>query len=96
MTAAAPASTPQVGWLTTRTTGLRRISRPTMNFCKLPPDRLAASGSRFALRTSNASVARSTVDNVAAVLTKPCWTIPLAAWPVSRAFSESFMRGAVP
>ena len=76
--------------------GLRRISRPTMNFCKLPPDRLAASGSRLALRTSKVSVARSTVASVAAVLTKPCCTMPLAAWPVSSAFSDSFMRGAVP
>ena len=67
-----------------------------MNFCRLPPDRLAASGSRLALRTSKVSVARSTVDRVAAVLTKPCWTMPLAAWPVSSAFSDSFMRGAVP
>ena len=54
MTAAAPASTPQVGWLTTSTPGSRKISRPTMNFCRLPPDRLTASGSRLALRTSKA------------------------------------------
>ena len=27
---------------------------------------------------------------------KPWCTMPLAAWPVSSAFSESFMRGAVP
>ena len=67
-----------------------------MNFCRLPPDRLAASGSRLALRTSKVSVARSTVDKVAAVLTKPWLTIPLAAWPVKSAFSESFILGAVP
>ena len=59
--AAAPASTPQVGWLTTSTPGSRRISRPTMNFCRLPPERLTASGSRLALRTSKALVVRSTV-----------------------------------
>src|SRR5713101_1363099 len=66
MTAAAPASTPQVGWLTTSTAGFRRISRPTTNFCRFPPDRLAASGSRLALRTSKVSVVRSTVLSVAA------------------------------
>jgi len=50
--AAAPASTPQVGWLTISRRGSRKISRPTTNFCKLPPERLTASGSGFALRTS--------------------------------------------
>ena len=39
--AAAPASTPQVGWLTTSTPGLRIISRPTTNFCRLPPESAA-------------------------------------------------------
>ena len=40
--AAAPTSTPQVGWLTISSLGLASISRPTMNFCRLPPDRLLA------------------------------------------------------
>src|SRR5580698_10466387 len=96
MVAAAPASTPHVGWLTIRTPGSRRISRPTMNFCKLPPDRLTASGSRLALRTSKPAVARSTAARVADLSIKPRLTMPLAAWPVSKAFSDNFIRGAVP
>jgi len=58
MCAAAPASTPQVGWLTTMTLGLRSSSRPTMNFCRLPPDNAAASGSGALLRTSMTSMMR--------------------------------------
>jgi hypothetical protein len=42
ISAAAPTSTPQVGWLTISSFGLASISRPTMNFCRLPPDRLLA------------------------------------------------------
>ena len=42
MSAAAPTSTPQVGWLTISNLGLASISRPTKNFCKLPPDKLLA------------------------------------------------------
>jgi hypothetical protein len=38
MKAAAPTSTPQVGCATTRSFGCCRISRPMMNFCRLPPD----------------------------------------------------------
>ena len=38
MAAAAPASTPQVGWLTTSTLGFCRISRPMMYFCRFPPE----------------------------------------------------------
>ncbi len=41
--AAAPASTPQVGWETTRTSGTWRTSRPMMNFCRLPPESEPAS-----------------------------------------------------
>ena len=44
--AAAPTSTPQVGCATISTFGCCRISRPTMNFCRLPPDRLRAPASR--------------------------------------------------
>ena len=38
----APMSTPQVGCATTMTCGSSMVSRPTMNFCRLPPDRLEA------------------------------------------------------
>ena len=46
ISAAAPTSTPQVGCETMKIFGLASISRPTMNFCRLPPDseRAAASG----------------------------------------------------
>ena len=40
--AAAPTSTPQVGCETTSSFGSASISRPTMNFCRLPPERLFA------------------------------------------------------
>ena len=36
--AAAPTSTPQVGWLTISSFGRASISRPTMYFCRLPPE----------------------------------------------------------
>ena len=39
MAAAAATSRPQVGCETTSTRGARAISRPTMYFCRLPPDR---------------------------------------------------------
>ena len=44
--AAAPTSTPQVGCETMKSLGPASISRPTMNFCRLPPDseRAAAPG----------------------------------------------------
>ena len=51
--AAAPASTPQVGCETTSTPGFCSTSRPTMNFCRLPPDRLRAAASTPGVRTSN-------------------------------------------
>ena len=53
--AEASASTPQVGWLTTKRPGSLRISRPTTNFCKFPPDSVRASGSAPDLRTSKAA-----------------------------------------
>ena len=39
---AAPTSTPQVGCATIIILGCSMVSRPTMNFCRLPPDRLEA------------------------------------------------------
>ena len=53
MAAAAPASTPQVGWATMKTRGSRTISRPTTNFCRLPPESDRAACSTPAVRTSN-------------------------------------------
>ena len=57
--AAAPASTPQVGWLITSTRGSRSSSRPTTNFCRLPPDSADAAGFAWLARTSNRSVTRA-------------------------------------
>ena len=45
LNAAAPTSTPHVGCAAIIMFGCWRISRPTMNFCRLPPDRLRASAS---------------------------------------------------
>ncbi len=42
MSCAAPTSTPQVGCATTMIFGASRTSRPTMNFRRLPPERLGA------------------------------------------------------
>ncbi len=49
---AAPASTPQVGWLITSTLGSCNTSRPTRNFCRLPPDSDRASAFGPVVRTS--------------------------------------------
>ncbi len=55
ITAAAPASTPQVGCSTISTAGSRSISRPMTNFWRFPPDSAAAKGSSPSARTSNRS-----------------------------------------
>ena len=39
---AAPTSTPHVGWATIIILGCNIVSLPTMNFCRLPPNRLEA------------------------------------------------------
>ncbi len=52
MVVAAPASTPQVGWQTTSTPGRRSNSRPTTNFCRLPPGERA----RFRVRAALAHI----------------------------------------
>src|SRR5690606_35936696 len=69
--AAAPASTPQVGWFTMITDGWRSSSRPMMNFCRLPPDRDAASGSSALLRTSISETIRLEASAIAEVRTMP-------------------------
>ena len=50
--AAARASTPQVGWLTTSTAGDCSTSRPITNFCRLPPESARALASVPGVRTS--------------------------------------------
>ena len=59
MAAAAAASTPQVGWFTTKTSGLCKTSRPMTNFCKLPPERERAALAALGVRTSKAPMMRS-------------------------------------
>ncbi len=55
MVAAAPASTPQVGCAAISTEGACSISRPMMNFCRLPPERLRAALSTPGVRTSKSA-----------------------------------------
>ena len=57
--AAAPTSRPQVGCATISTFGAASISRPTMNFCRLPPDRVAARLSGPRALTPNRSMSRA-------------------------------------
>jgi hypothetical protein len=55
---AAPTSTPQVGCDTISSFGLASISRPTMNFCRLPPDRLLAAAPGPPALTLKRSISR--------------------------------------
>ena len=55
----APTSTPRVGCEATSRTGSPLISRPTMNFCWLPPDSARAVVSMPGVRTSYCSTIRS-------------------------------------
>ena len=43
---------PRVGWAATSSRGAELISRPTISFCWLPPDRATASVSGLGARTS--------------------------------------------
>ena len=56
--AAAEASTPHVGWLTTSATGRCSTSRPITNFCRLPPESERAALSGPGVRTSKAEMIR--------------------------------------
>ncbi|CAM5608437.1 hypothetical protein STENM223S_09526 [Streptomyces tendae] len=56
--ACAPTSTPRVGWAAIRKRGLWLISRPTISFCWLPPEREAAVTSMPGVRTSYVSTMR--------------------------------------
>ena len=57
----APTSTPRVGWEAISRTGSPLISRPTMSFCWLPPERARAVVSMPGVRTSYSSTIRSGV-----------------------------------
>ncbi len=68
MKAAAPASTPQVGCEAMSTAGSCSTSRPTMNFCRLPPERLrAAAPVPFALTLKRSMIVRAKASALPAV-----------------------------
>src|SRR5438094_232063 len=58
MNSIAPMSTPRVGCAARRTFGLLPISRATITFCWLPPERLRAATSMLGVRTSNSFTSR--------------------------------------
>ncbi|MNN29852.1 hypothetical protein D3C81_1434720 [compost metagenome] len=95
MVAAAPTSTPQVGCAATSSLGCWRISRPRMNFCRLPPDRLRAgvwlSGVLTPKRRMISSASVSTLlRRIRPLLTSPCWKA------VSSALSARLNAGTAP
>ena len=70
-----------------------------MNFCRLPPDSAAASGSGALLRTSITSMMRCDAAAMAPDRTMPAAprnALRSVVWRDSSRFSESFMRGAAP
>ncbi len=91
--AAAPASTPQVGCAATSTAGACRISRPMMNFCRLPPDRLPARASGAPPRTSNCATIFCAKSRAAPARTMPPRDRPARSRPVSSVFSASVKLG---
>ncbi len=85
--AAAPASTPQVGWLTISRRGSRRISRPTMNFCRLPPERLPPPGRACPCARRSPRDAVDERRHLRAESMKPPLHHPgVAAWPLISVF----------
>jgi len=67
-----------------------------VKFLQVAAGWLAASGSRLALRNVEAAVARSTTLNAAAVLIKPCCTMPLGGMAGQQGvFGKLQLRGAV-
>src|SRR5439155_517749 len=65
MNSMAPMSTPRVGWAASRTFGLLPISRATITFCWLPPDRFLAATSIVGVRTSNSLTRRLAHSRIA-------------------------------
>ena len=70
------------------------ISRPTTNFCRLPPDSARAATWGPGVRTSKVSITRSAKPRALRQLTKPRLTSFSRQAPVSRAFSVRLMSGA--
>ncbi len=93
MAAAAPASTPQVGCETTSTPGFCSTSRPTTNFCRLPPDRLRASASMPGVRTSNSLTMRLAKSRALPARMKPPESRPWRWRPLSTPLSTRLISG---
>src|SRR6266508_2702651 len=66
MNSVEPTSTPRVGWLAISSFSGRDISRATITFCWLPPDRVPASVSPDMHRTSNSTIRCSPASRIAA------------------------------
>ena len=96
----APTSTPQVGWATTMIFGSSMVSRPTMNFCRLPPDRLDAAACSSRALTLNRLITSRAKPRTTLCLINPCSTMPplsILQWlPVSSAFSARLSAGTAP
>ena len=93
---AAPASTPQVGWLITSTAGSCITSRPTRNFCRLPPDSDRASAAGPVVRTSKPSMIRWAKALVRRRLMKPNRSSDARRKPDRKALSDSDMVVTAP
>ena len=92
--AAAPTSTPQVGWETSSTLGSASISRPMMNFCRLPPDRLRAGACGPAALTLKRSISSDAMPTTPFMRNQPPG--PMASVRVSKVFWASDMVGTAP
>ena len=96
MVAAAPSVRP--GWLADNEhAGLVQDFAADHEFLQIAAGE--AHGFRIALGLAHVESLGGAVDvreSIAHLLMKPLLTMPLAAWPVSSAFSDNFMRGTAP
>ncbi len=92
--AAAPTSTPQVGCATISAFGAASISRPMMNFWRLPPDRLRAAAPGPAARTPKRSISRRASAAAFAGATWP--NRPTGSRRVSSVFCANDIAGTAP
>ena len=94
--ALAPTSTPQVGCAAISTFGRCRISRPTMNFCRLPPERLRAAASGPAALTLDDAIDRRPRSDRAASARMSRARRGRGRCAVSSALSASDISGTAP
>ena len=92
--AAAPTSTPQVGCETISSFGSASISRPTMNFCRLPPERLFAAEPGPPARTKKRRISASAKAVTSPTRSHP--RRPTARVRVSKVFCASESVGTAP